>query len=647
MTTTGRGMVRGALAALAVWVACAGGCECEDNLLQVPQPWCDLTTQCKSNQAYRYGKCIDSYCESDTECCPGTFCSLAQHSCLDNRFRAESECRFDGDCYDHFHDRGLYCQLDGEAGSCGYRSCRDGVSCPEGTACFMGWCVGAAPCGGVCPPGQVCEVGSNACHPVVGQSGCDQSCAAGQLLVLENPDVMAGDICCPISCLCSTLPPLQPGSYGRFSSIAVTPAEVLVSAYDETYGDLVLVRVSAQGLVQSVEYVDGVPATGTAGGDLAGPRGGLVEPGTDVGQYTSLVLDSQGQPRIAYYDVDNGDLRLALWDAATAGWNTYAVDIERDAGRYASLIVDASDKLRVSYFVSGLERNGHAATALRIASSRVAAPAAATDWQIADVEVAEVRDPCNDACQANQACVLVQGAPTCRPLATTCSSCATNQRCVTITGGASCMAVMPPDLHGLPRGVGLFSSLAHTPGGDLVVYYDAVHGDLKGALVTTAPQTPVTLDGDGASNHRGGDVGRFCSIAYDAVNGVIAVAYEDTSGHALRLFRGADLSRGNYELIESGIGAPPGVTRLSDVALTCADGKAYAAFQDATDADLVLAVRETNGSWRSQRLLSDGAYGFDPSIAVGGGSIYAANLGPRLDSRRLLASRLVVFVQPQ
>jgi len=649
MAMIGRGTWRGVATACAIWMAAVGGCDCGDNLLKIPAPTCDKATVCAGNQAYRYGKCISSYCEGDAECCPGTFCSLAQHTCLANSVKIEYECRSDRDCFDRFQDRGQRCQANGatDSGTCGYQACPDGTPCPEGTSCFKGWCIAAAPCSGVCPAGQVCEVGSNACHPVSNQAGCDQSCPLGQVLVVESPDVMVGDICCPVQCVCVALPSLQPGVYGRFSSTVLTASDVLVSAYDETYGDLVLVRASARGVVQSVEYVDGVPPLGTTGGDMNGPRHGLTDPGPNVGQYTSLVLDSLGQPRIAYYDVDNGDLRLALWDAASASWTRYLVDNDHDAGRYASLIVDQNDKLRVSYFVSGLSRNGHAATALRVASSRVAAPAAASDWQIADVEVAEVRDPCNDACTASQTCVLVSGAPACRPTSNACSDCATNQRCVTVGTAASCLAVMPPDLHGLPRGVGLFSSLAHTPGGDVVVYYDAIRGDLKGALVTTAPQTPVVIDGDGLNGHRNGDLGRFCTIAYDAANSVINVAYEDTSSHSLRMFRGPDFARGNYEVIESGGASPPGVSRLTDVALSCADGKVYAAYQDATAADLVLAVRETNGAWHSQRLLSDGAYGFESSIAVGSGNVFISSLVPQLDSRRQLASRLIVFVRPQ
>lgn len=649
MATIGRGWWRGVAGASAIWIAAIGGCECEDNLIEIPQPVCDKATACASNQAYRFGKCIASYCESDAECCPGTFCSLAQHSCLANALKIEYECRTDRDCFDRFHDRGQHCQLGAgtDTGTCVYQACRDGAPCPEGSTCFKDWCVAAAPCSGVCPAGQVCEIGSNACHPVSGQEGCDQTCAVGQVLVVENPEVMIGDLCCPVKCACTALPALQPGVYGRFSSTVLTGSDVLVSAYNETYGDLVLVRASARGVVQSVEFVDGVPPLGTTGGDPNGPRHGLTDPGPNVGQYTSLVLDSLGQPRIAYYDVDNGDLRVALWDAASTSWTTYAVDTDHDSGRYASLIIDQNDKLRVSYFVSGLSRSGHAATALRVASSRVAAPAAAADWQTADVEVAEVRDPCNDACTGSQACVLVAGTPACKPTSGACSDCATNQRCVLVDAAASCLAVMPPDLHGLPRGVGLFSSLAHTPGGDVVVYYDAIRGDLKGALITSAPQTPVVLDGDGLNGHRGGDVGRFCTVAYDPASSVINVAYEDTANHVLRLLRGADFARGNFEVIESGLSAPPGASRLTDVALGCADGKVYAAYQDATDADLVLAVRETNGTWRSQRLLSDGAHGFESSLAVGSGNVFVASLAPQLDSRRQLATKLVVFVRPQ
>ncbi|MFH1810161.1 MAG: hypothetical protein ABIJ09_15550 [Pseudomonadota bacterium] len=636
-------------------IAAAGGCDCEDDLVEIPKATCDLATSCKTNQAYRYGTCVSTYCEDDAECCPGTYCNVASNACQANTILLEYECQTDIDCLDRLHDPALYCvrESGATAGVCRYQACRRDDECAPGASCFKNWCVARAPCSGTCPDGQVCEVGSNRCHPVDKQKGCSGlSCAPGQLLVLENPDVMTGDICCPVICHCASLPPLQPGVVGRFASVAVGAGEVLVSAYDETFGDLVVAHYTSQADLKWLSYVDGVPATGELGGDPNGPRRGIITPGPDVGLYTSLVVNGRGEPRVAYYDQDNGDLRMALFDLASGGWSVHVVDAERDAGRYASMVLDpVSGRLRVAYMVSGLTLNGHAATALRVATSRNEHPQSSADWQLSTVETAEVRDPCDDSCGASRVCVLENGAPGCGQPRSDCQpGCASGQSCVDDGGNPRCKATLPPDLAGLPRGVGLFASLIRTATDDVVVYYDGLRGDLRGARISaTGPQAPVVINGDGVDGRHGGDVGRFASVAFDGVSNTLGVAYEDVTRHTLRFYRGVDLHGGGFEVIEDGAAHPPGVSFVgADAAMGyLPDGSAVVVYQDASFMDLAMARRDAQtGTWRRERLLAEGAFGFDTAVAVTPSVAYVASAAPRVDARRLLASRLLLFLRP-
>ncbi len=58
-------------------------------------------------------------------------------------------------------------------------------------------------------------------------------------------------------------------------------------------------------------FLDGIPdEVPTA--EPTGPRGGVAQTGDDVGRYTSVVVTSEGHPRIVYQDVENGDLIL-MW----------------------------------------------------------------------------------------------------------------------------------------------------------------------------------------------------------------------------------------------------------------------------------------------------------------------------------------------
>lgn len=313
---------------------------------------------------------------------------------------------------------------------------------------------------------------------------------------------------------------------GRFVDVVVGSNEVLVSVYDETFGDLVVAHYTTQADLKWFFYVDGVLVIGTLGGDSSGSCRGIVTPGPDVGQYTSMVVNGRGEPRVAYYDKDNGDLRVALFNLEAGGWAVHVVDPERDAGRYTSMVIDpVIELLRVSYMVNDLSSGGHAVSAVRLVIFWVPQPQSAADWSIVTVESVEVRDFCDDACSSGQSCVLVDGVLACRSSIVNCQpQCASGQACVQDDGAPACLATLPPDLAGLPRGIGLFTDLAHTASDDVLVYYDSLRGDLRGVRIgTSGPQMPVTIDGDGFDGRQGGDVGRFAALAYDSTGSTLGI----------------------------------------------------------------------------------------------------------------------------
>ncbi|MBN1425229.1 hypothetical protein JXA88_11805 [Candidatus Fermentibacteria bacterium] len=74
----------------------------------------------------------------------------------------------------------------------------------------------------------------------------------------------------------------------------------------------------------------------------------FLDPSYFNAMYTSLAVDGEGLPHVAYYNADWGILEYAYKDGA--GWNRRFIDQSLSVGRYASLCLDATERPHIAYY---------------------------------------------------------------------------------------------------------------------------------------------------------------------------------------------------------------------------------------------------------------------------------------------------------
>lgn len=598
----------------------------------------------------------DRTCNTEADCCPGQTCPAGRKKCFDKYLA----CDTDADCGDTGDQVcELWTDSYGSSNRCRFEACGEGLgACPDGQSCFQGECMAALPCNGSCEAGTACVPSVGRCQ----EFACPATCESGFLATFkDNRNIW--DTCNrpAAECVCAELPPLRSNDEGRFSAIAVNEAtsEILVSGYDGEFGDLVVYSYDKSGSQTRATYVDGVPTSGEVKYGPSGARNGIAAPGPNVGRYTDVVT-AGGRAYVSYYDVDNGDLKLATRDAAGT-WNSFTVDgASGDVGRYTSIAVDSEGRLGIAYFqlggsdafnpaeCPGAQPSGSKAyiTALKFAKAKSATPASASDFDIQLLACQTRTAPPCDGC--TNICANPGSGPSCYAPASGCTGCDPNtEACVQVGTTARCAKKENPSiLTDVTDGVGLFTSLAFKGTEAQVAFMRRQDGDgdLMGVQVqgSGVVSPPVLLDGTG-------DTGYFPDVKVSPADGKLAVAYHDATSRQLKLFSNTALATGvTPEIIDPGAGAAGSGDSTfvgTDTSLVfLPDARLVAIYQDATKGDLKLALR--SGGWeRLSPIRSEGAVGFFADGVLLDGTIFASHAriqaksalqGPTLANKLLL-----------
>lgn len=664
--------IRSGLWAVVSLFVLVSGCKCggppvkpTDVCLGVTGAQADRTNACDTNDecAQHFGckdvkdkdgvKCcvfLDRACTTEADCCPGQTCPADRKKCFDKYL----SCTTDTDCGDK-GDRfcEVYTDTYGSSSRCRFHTCGALGECPDGQSCFQGECMADLPCGGTCESGKACVPSIDRCQDYASPTGrpdaaCPVSCAPGFLATFEDPRNIWDSCNLPaVKCTCAELPGLVSGDLARFSAIAADPGKGLfVSAYDGQYGDLVVMKYGLDGKRQATEYVDGVPS-GTPKYGPSGARGGVEEPGNDVGRYTDVAV-ANGRVYVSYYDVTNGDLKVAV-RGADATWTSHRVDgTNANLGLYTSIGVDSDGFPAVSYFQLGGDASFNVMdcpaprptgavkyiTALKFARATTQTPASDGDWTVKTLACLSRPPPVCDACTG--ICADPGAGPGCFNAGTGCTGCDPNtQACIDVNGTAQCGdKFTPPKLVEIPVGVGLFSSLT-LDGKDAIVAYmkrnapamagASADGDLYAVRVNgqNTATAPVLVDGSG-------DTGYFPDVKLEPATKSIAIGYHDFTSKAFKFYFSQQLQAGvTPEVIDTGVDmAAPGnqswVGTDSAIVFGPSAGQVWAVYQDATKGDLKLARR--TASWAVQQsLATDGAVGFFADGVFTDGKVYASH----------------------
>jgi len=284
---------------------------------------------------------------------------------------------------------------------------------------------------------------------------------------------------------------------------------------------------------------------------------------SNVGKYTSIALDTHGNPVVSYYDQAGHALKvLHCGNSSCSTGNTIATpDSVDDVGQYTSVTVDSGNKPVVSYYdvTKGILKVLHCGNAACTQANSIATP---------------------DITSSNgvQSSIKLNAAG--QPIIAYFDFTHKSLKMLTC-GNANCTSGNTITTVDASGDVGRYPSMAISNGNPLVSYLDLLNGNLKilhcGNAKCTAGNTTISIAGVG------GVTGYFSSLMLDNTN-LPVVSFYNLTNHDLNIVRcGNAACTSNNSLVVPDIAGQVGL--YTSLRLD-ANNNPIVSYYDATNGDL-------------------------------------------------------------